>query len=92
MADVIHETSRDRFLMQVDGHDCVLEYDLQDKTMTITHTRVPDAVGGRGLAATLTKVALDTARRHGWQVIPRCWYVAAYIKRHPQYADLMHTL
>lgn len=91
MADVIHEPDRDRFVLQVEGHACVLEYDLSGKTMTITHTRVPDALAGRGLAATLTEVALNTARANGWQVVPRCSYAVTYIKRHPKHSDLVTT-
>jgi Predicted acetyltransferase len=58
--------------------------------MTITHTGVPSAVGGKGIAAALTQVALDTARVNGWRVVPTCSYAAVYIKRHPAYADLLN--
>jgi predicted GNAT family acetyltransferase len=58
--------------------------------MTITHTRVPAAIGGRGIAAELTKAALSTARSHDWSVIPQCSYAAAYIAKHPQEAEREH--
>lgn len=56
--------------------------------MTITHTEVPVAVGGRGIAGALVQSALEMARANGWQVIPACSYAAAWIKRHPACADL----
>lgn len=68
---------------------CVLDYHLNGQTMTITHTGVPEAVGGRGLASALTRVALDYARKEGWSIVPMCSYAAVYIKRHPQYQDLV---
>lgn len=83
-----HETDKQRFATTVEDHLCVLEYELADSVMTITHTRVPQAVGGKGIAAELTQVALDTARSNKWTVVPQCSYAAVYIKRHPEYADL----
>ena len=56
-----------RFETTVDGVLCVLEYGLRDGVMTITHTGVPEVVGGRGVAAALTRCALDTARAEGWR-------------------------
>jgi predicted GNAT family acetyltransferase len=58
--------------------------------MTVTHTGVPNALGGRGLAAEITKFALDHARAQGWKVIPQCSYVAAFINKHPEYTALVH--
>lgn len=83
-----HNTAQNRFEWTEDGTLSVLDYVLQDNVMTIIHTGVPEAVGGRGIAGDLTQVALDTARANGWMVRPQCSYAAAYIKRHPQYQDL----
>lgn len=83
-----HNTAQNRFEWTEDGTLSVLDYVLQDNVMTITHTGVPEAVGGRGIAGDLTQVALDTARANGWMVRPQCSYAAAYIKRHTQYQDL----
>ncbi|PLC51238.1 GNAT family N-acetyltransferase [Pollutimonas subterranea] len=84
-----NNTSLQRFEWVEDGILSVLDYQLQDGVMIITHTGVPEAVGGRGIAADLTKYALDTVRGNGWLVRPQCSYAAAYIKRHPEYADLL---
>ena len=47
---IIHRPQEHSFTCEVDGHACVLDYHLNGQTMTITHTGVPEAVGGRGLA------------------------------------------
>jgi len=86
---VDHDTAAHRFETVVDGHRCVLEYDLAGQVMTITHTGVPDAVGGRGIAAELARTAFDTARANGWKVVPACSYARVYIGKHPEYADLV---
>ena len=78
-----------RFETTVDGVLCVLDYRLADGVFTIDHVGVPDAVAGRGIAGRLTAAALDAARSAGWRVVPHCAYAAAYIRRHPQYRDLV---
>ncbi len=78
-----------RFSVEVDGHTGILDYELRDGVMTITHTRVPEAIGGRGVAGELTRVALDTARANGWKVVARCPYAAAFVRRHREYDDLL---
>ena len=64
-------------------------YVLGDGAMTIPHTEVRSRYEGRGLGARLAKFALDDARRRGLRVVPRCPFIAAYIERHPEYADLV---
>ena len=56
--------------------------------LVITHTVVPLAIGGRGIAGDLVKHALDFARSEGLKVLPQCSYAADYIRKHPEYADL----
>lgn len=84
-----HNEPQRRFEWTEDGIPSVLDYELRGNVMTITHTGVPEAVGGRGIAADLTRHALDTARSRGWKVRPVCSYAAVYIKRHPEYQDLV---
>ncbi|MFF7055027.1 GNAT family N-acetyltransferase [Achromobacter spanius] len=88
MTVVTQDPGQSRFTATVDGVLCVLDYQLQDGTMVIVHTGVPSPVGGRGIAAELTKFALDTARAQGWKVRPVCSYAEVYMRRHPEYNDL----
>lgn len=88
-AEVVHNAAQSRFETVVDGVQCVLEYALRDGVMTITHTGVPAQVGGRGIAGALVTAAFEHARAAGWRVVPACSYAAAWIARHPQYADLV---
>jgi predicted GNAT family acetyltransferase len=92
--DVIHDADAHRFHLDVEGHRGELDYTLRESglredVMTITHTGVPPAIGGRGVAAELTRVALETARREGWTVVPACSYASAFIRRHPEFSDLV---
>ena len=86
---VEHDAAAHRFHADVDGHQAVLDYRLDGQVMTLTHTGVPGAIEGRGVAAELVKVALDTARAQGWRVDPQCAYAAGFVRKHPEYADLV---
>jgi len=86
-----HDTAAQRFSTWVDGHRSVLDYRLSGDIMTITHTEVPAAIGGRGIAAELMHAALGAARVAGWSVSPACSYAAAYMRRHPDSSERAHT-
>jgi|UPI0002DF33DE hypothetical protein len=87
--DVRHDASAHRFEILVDGSLCELDYTLEHGVMTITHTGVPEAVGGRGLAGALVRAAMETARAQGWKVVPACSYASVWVQRHPEYDDLL---
>lgn len=86
--EIQHEPAAQRFAVVVDGYPCVLDYRLRDGVMRIIHTGVPDAVGGRGIAADLTRTAFETARANGWKVEPACSYSMLWLRRNPEFADL----
>lgn len=82
-------TDRNRFQWIEDSALSVLDYRLEDNVLSLTHTEVPAPLTGRGIAADLTKFALDMARANGWKVRPLCSYTLAYLRRHPEYQDLV---
>ncbi len=86
---VVDNAAAQRFEAMLDGHLCVLVYRIHGNTLLLDHTEVPTEVAGRGIAATLSQHALDSARARGMDVVPNCAYVAAWIRRHPAYADLV---
>lgn len=87
--DVTHNAAQSRFEVTVEGRLCVCAYHLRDGEVLFTHTEVPPALQGRGIAAALVKAALDWARAQPLAVRPLCSYVAAYMRRHPQTQDLL---
>jgi len=84
-----HDTAAHRFEACVDRYSCELDYALADGVMTITHTGVPAAVGGRGIAGELVAAAFAASRVAGWKVRPACSYAAGYAQRHPELAPLL---
>ncbi|HLU20167.1 MAG TPA: GNAT family N-acetyltransferase [Pusillimonas sp.] len=87
--DIKQNLELHRFEWAEDDALSVLEYRLDGNTFTITHTEVPQALSGRGIASDLVKHALNTARSRGWKVRIECSYAATYVKRHPEYQDLI---
>ncbi|WP_374454113.1 GNAT family N-acetyltransferase [Nocardioides sp.] len=66
-----------------------IDYRLHGDVITMVHTEVDEAYSGQGHAGTLARSALDDARSRGLSVVPSCPYVAAYIRKHQEYADLV---
>jgi predicted GNAT family acetyltransferase len=57
--------------------------------VVLPHTEIDARFQGQGLAATLITAVLDDVRASGRHVVPACSYVAAFIRQHPDYADLV---
>lgn len=65
------------------------EYEVRDDVITMKHTEVDPAYEGEGLGSKLARGALDAARSRRLSVIPLCPFIAGYIRRHDEYADLV---
>lgn len=65
------------------------EYNLLKDAVMFTHTEVLPAFEGKGMGSQLAKFALDDVRRQGLHAIPVCQFIAGYIRRHPEYLDLV---
>lgn len=87
---VTDKPDRNRFEITVDGQQAgFAEYRSRPGRVVLTHTEVDDAFQGQGIAGKLTRAALDSIREQGKQVTPLCPYVAEYIKKHPEYGDMV---
>ena len=92
MSYTIEQNSAEgRFETTVEDHLCQLDYRLADEgVMSMNRVFVPSPVERRGIAGALTRFAMDYCSEHQLSVIPRCPYVAAWVKRHPEYQPLIH--
>jgi len=64
-------------------------YGVDGDQVTFTHTVVPPQDSGQGYGSRLIAGALHDVRRRGLRVVPRCPFVAAYVREHPQEQDLL---
>jgi uncharacterized protein len=86
---VQHHPEHRRFETQLDGMLAYLTYTIRDDVVCFDHTFVPEECRGKGVAAALVREGLAEARRQQWKIVPACSYVADYIARHPEFADLV---
>ena len=82
--------AQSRYEMTADGEVAAwAEYRRDGDVMRFLHTEVQGAYEGHGLASRLAAFALDDARRQGLRAVPDCPFMARYVERHPEYADLV---
>lgn len=81
---------KQRYEIHVDGTFAGFTQAIADgDVVTFPHTVVFDEFEGQGLAGQLVSGALDDVRAKGQKVIATCPYVARYIEKHDEYADLL---
>jgi predicted GNAT family acetyltransferase len=88
MPAVDHDENQHRFEARLDGLLAVASYQLDGDTLTLLHTEVPRALRGRGVGNDLARAAFEYSREHQLKVVPRCPFMAAWLRRHPEYRDL----
>jgi len=66
-----------------------LTWQARGQLRVVDHTLVPEAIGGRGIAARLVEALVADARTEGFRIDPVCSYVAVWFRRHPEAADLL---
>jgi predicted GNAT family acetyltransferase len=69
----------------------VCSYELTSDTLILLHTQVAERYEGRGVGSDIAQFALDDARARGLYVRPLCPFVRSWLKRHPEYDDLIRA-
>lgn len=60
----------------------------EDGVRVATHTLVPPAIGGRGVAAKLVEAMVADARAEGFRIVPACSFVEAMFRRNRDWGEL----
>jgi uncharacterized protein len=91
MAAVRDNKTQNRFELDVDvdGAVAFANYRVTPSAVIITHTETPRALRGRGIASELVRGALELIRADGRKVIAGCGFVVDYLRRNPEFSDLM---
>ncbi|MFB6805311.1 GNAT family N-acetyltransferase [Streptomyces sp. NPDC056387] len=89
-APVVHRVdTRHRYEILVDDNRAGLTaYRDRDDQRVFFHTEIDDAYAGRGLAAVLVEQALTDVRAAGMRIVPVCPYVAKFLTKHQEFADI----
>ncbi|MGR6968847.1 GNAT family N-acetyltransferase [Streptomyces cynarae] len=81
--------AKNRYEILVDGTRAGLTaYRDRDDQRIFYHTEVDDAFAGQGLASQLVQQALTDVRASGKRIVPVCPYVAKFLNKHEEFADI----
>jgi len=86
---LIHNEAENKYEYHIDGHIAHITYDNQDGVLHITHTIVPDALAGKGLAKILTIDVMNEVEKQGLKVQPQCSYTVAFMEKNPEFQRLL---
>ncbi len=90
MENVTINPEKNRFELNVEGHTAIIDYILNNQgIMFLTHTEVPQQLEGKGVGSKLVKETLEYIREKQYKLAPICPFVSAYLKRHPEWQDLL---
>ena len=80
--------SKNRYELEVEGSLAFIDYRRQGGVVTLAHAEVPPALRGGGIGSALVRGTLELARARGDRIVAQCPFVAAYLRRHPEFDDL----
>lgn len=86
---IIENTDKKRFEAEVDGRLAFIEYIRAQQQIYLTHTEVPIALEGKGIGSSMVKQVLQQIKTEGLELVPLCPFVAVYIKRHPEWNEIL---
>jgi predicted GNAT family acetyltransferase len=75
--------------MDVEGKSAFITYRRSPGVVTLLHAEVPPELSDHGVGSKLTQGTLQLARTQGLKVVPRCPFIANYIRKHPEFQDLL---
>src|SRR5215213_7284954 len=86
---VTNNETQQQFEVHMNNELAVLQYRFYKDDIALMHTDVPDELSGKGVASALAVYALEWAKEHEKKIIVYCPFVASYLKKHPEYDDLL---
>ena len=88
-SEIRDNPARSRFEMDAGNDVAFVNYRLAPGVITLSHTEVPEELEGLGNGSKIVRGVLDIVRARGLKVVPACGFVAAFIRKNPDYRDLL---
>jgi predicted GNAT family acetyltransferase len=66
-----------------------IDYRVRPDALVLVHTEVLPQYEGQGIGSQLARAVLDEIRARGRRIRVLCPFLTAYLRRHPEYADLV---
>ncbi|MBA6415521.1 N-acetyltransferase [Colwellia sp. 6M3] len=83
-----HNVEESKYEFHIGEHIAYITYDDQNGDMHLTHTIVPDALAGKGLAKTLLEAVLQQIKKDNKKAVAKCSYIVNYQQKHPEASSL----
>ncbi len=87
--ELIDNTAAKQYELVVDGKRPRIEYIAVKDKIYLTHTEVPKELEGKGIASKMVLMVLEDIKSKNLTLIPMRPFVAMYIKRHPEWRELV---
>ena len=87
--DVVENPGQNRFELALDGGTALVAYRRDGERLVLVHTEVPEQFAGQGVGSKLAKGVFELLRASGRKAVVRCEFLAGWIAKHPEYADIV---
>lgn len=78
-----------RYEMTVGDKVAYIEYIQTPDKIFLTHTEVPQGLEGQGIGSSIVSLVLEAVKTTGLPLMPLCPFVAAYIRKHPEWKEIL---
>lgn len=88
--EVVHTPDNHRYVLEVGGRMVgFTEYTDRGDQRVFLHTIIDEAESGKGYGSILIAGTLDQVRDAGLRAVAICPFVDAYVKKHPEFDDVV---
>lgn len=87
--NVIDNVDKGRYELMIDNQIVFANYRIDGGTLYINYVESPEALRGTGAAGHLMEGIMRIAKAENLHIVPICGYAGSWIRRHPEYQDLL---
>lgn len=77
------------YFIEAENKIAKIEYIKTKDKIYLTHTEVPKELNGKGIGSALAKLVLEKIKKDELILVPLCPFVAMYIKKHPDWKEIV---
>lgn len=78
-----------RFEVEIEASTAFVEYEMNNDIISLTHTEVPEELGGQGVGSKIVGNVLSKIKEEGKKVKISCPFIKKYVEKHPEFDDLV---
>lgn len=89
MYELKENTEGKYYFIEAESKIAKIEYIKTKDKIHLTHTEVPKELNGKGIGSALAKLVLEKIKKDELILVPLCPFVAMYIKKHPEWKEIV---